>query len=58
MALVTKFERIYKSRQLVHKPTRCGISHFTGPQGSNYLQLETYGSPDREFAGQANQTTV
>ena len=56
MALVESLELIRKERQSVHKPTRCGYSVFRDDQGNRYLQLDTYGTDDRELAGKVSQS--
>jgi hypothetical protein len=55
MALVQKIERATKDRQTVHRPTRCLASNFIGPQDKRYLQLDTYGSEDRDFPEKISQ---
>jgi hypothetical protein len=55
MALIQSIERVNKSRQVVHKPTRCLASDFIGPGDKRYLQLDTYGSDDREFPEKVSQ---
>ena len=42
-------------RQTVHRLTRCLASEFIGPQNKKYLQLDTYGSDDREFPEKVSQ---
>jgi hypothetical protein len=55
MALIQRIERVVKERQSVHRPTRCLASEFIGPQNKKYLQLDTYGSDDREFPEKISQ---
>jgi len=55
MALIQSFERVTKERQVVHKPTRCLVSNFIGPGDKRYLQLDTYGSDQREFPEKVSQ---
>lgn len=55
MALVSSLERIRKDRQTVHKPTRCLSSVFE-EAGKRYLQLDTYGSDDREHPEKVSQS--
>ena len=55
MALINTIERINKDRQVVHKATRCVASEFIGPGDRRYLQLDTYGSEDREFPEKISQ---
>ncbi len=56
MALVTNFERSEKDRHTVHKPTVCAFSTFVGPDNHSYLQLDTFGSDDREIPGKVSQS--
>lgn len=55
MALIQSIERVTKERQTVHRPTRCLASDFIGPDNVRYLQLDTYGSNDREFPEKVSQ---
>ena len=55
MALIQSFERVTKERQHVHKPTRCHASDFVGAGDKRYLQLDTYGTDDREFPEKVSQ---
>jgi hypothetical protein len=55
MALIQEIECVTKERQVVHKPTRCLASEFIGPGDKRYLQLDTYGSDDREFPEKVSQ---
>jgi hypothetical protein len=55
MALIQNIERIVKERQTVHRPTRCLASEFVGPQNKKYLQLDTYGTDDRDFPEKVSQ---
>lgn len=55
MALIQTIEHVTKDRQVVHKPTRCLASEFIGPGDRKYLQLDTYGSDNREFPEKVSQ---
>jgi hypothetical protein len=55
MALIRNIGRITKSRQVVHKPTKCLASEFIGRGDKKYLQLDTYGSEEREFPEKISQ---
>ena len=55
MALIQNIERVTKDRQTVHKPKRCLASEFVGPGNKRYLQLDTYGSDNREFPEKVSQ---
>ncbi|MEL7499015.1 MAG: methionyl-tRNA formyltransferase [Planctomycetota bacterium] len=56
MALVTQIKKTNKSRHTIHKPTTCDYSIFVGDDGEQYLQIDTYGSSERELAGKISQS--
>lgn len=56
MALVSEIKPMRNERQSVHRATRCEVSHFTGPQGTSYLQLDTFGTSDRDFPDKVSQS--
>lgn len=56
MALIQNIERVTKERQVVHRVTRCVVSDFIGSGDKRYLQLDTYGSEDREFPEKISQS--
>ena len=56
MALVKKFELIEKDRYSVHDPVDCAYIVFTGDDGKRYLQLDTFGSKNRQIAGKISQS--
>jgi hypothetical protein len=56
MALISTIEVITKDRQKVHGPTRCHASTFQADDGKTLLQLDTYGSEDREFTDKVSQS--
>ena len=55
MALVTSIESVHKDRQTVHRPTRCLASVFD-EGGHCFVQLDTYGSDDREHPEKVSQS--
>jgi hypothetical protein len=55
MALLTTLEARQKDRQTVHRPTRCAYSVFDF-EGKCYLQLDTFGSDDRQFTEKVSQS--
>jgi hypothetical protein len=55
MALITELKQITKDRQAVHGLVECAYSVFTGPDGQRYLQLETFGSKERQIPGKTSQ---
>jgi hypothetical protein len=52
MALIARFDR--KPRR-IHAQVECGNSYHV-VDGETILQLETYGSPDREIPGKVSQS--
>jgi hypothetical protein len=57
MALIIDIETTgSKERQSVHKSTRCIASTFSSPDGNVYLQLDTFGSDDRQFPEKVSQS--
>lgn len=55
MALIGEIKDVVKTRQQVHGRVDCSASMFED-RGERYLQLDTYGSPSRAFAGKTSQT--
>ena len=56
MALIRSFESATASaRQRVHGEVECGFSTFEC-DGRRYIQLDTYGSPERAIPGKVSQT--
>lgn len=56
MALVRSFEEITPTKANVHGEVECTYSHFVGNDGQHYLQLNTYGSAQRQNRGKQSQT--
>jgi hypothetical protein len=56
MALVKVMTRMTKERQSVHAEVQCNYTVVTTSAGERYLQLDTYGSPDREMSGKTSQS--
>jgi hypothetical protein len=56
MALVSFIEPSPKERQAVHRPTRCLYSVVVGDDGQRYIQLDTYGSDEREHPEKISQS--
>ena len=56
MALVSVIEPSQKDRTSVHRPTRCLFSIVGGEAGTRYLQLDTMGSDERQFADEVSQS--
>ena len=56
MARVSSFEEITAPRNQVHRTeVRCGYTTIES-EGKRYLQLETYGSDERQIPGKVSQT--
>ncbi len=55
MALIKKLDKVIKERTSVHKQTDCTYTVFT-ENGKKYLQLDTYGSKDRQIPGKTSQS--
>lgn len=56
MALVSVIESSQKERQAVHRPTRCLSSVVVARDGQRYIQLDTYGSDEREHPEKISQS--
>ena len=56
MALIKKLERLEKQRNHVHEEVGCTYTIFTDPMGNKILQLDTYGSVNREIRGKVSQS--
>lgn len=55
MALIREIHEVAKDRQTVHKQVECGYSTFSSG-GTTYLQLDTYGSIERQIPGKTSQS--
>lgn len=55
MALVRQIRPVEKERQAVHGETECSSSVFRAG-GATYLQLDTYGSPERKHPEKVSQS--
>ena len=55
MALVRKLKRHNMDRNTVHGEADCTYTIFTD-SGKKYLQIDTYGSPHRQFVGKKSQS--
>ena len=56
MALVKKLERMTKERNSVYAPVVCAYTVFSGSDGRRYLQLDTFGSRNRQIVGKVSQS--
>lgn len=56
MALVTRITEEVKETRAPHKQTDCTATIATGSDGKRYLQLDTYGSTDRQQPNKLNQS--
>ena len=55
MALLRDFNAVTKESQGPHAVVECGYSTFSAG-GETYLQLDTYGSPERSIPGKISQS--
>jgi hypothetical protein len=55
MALITEFTKLEKERNHLHGPVECGYTVFEH-NGARYLQLDTYGSQERQIPGKTSQS--
>ena len=56
MALITNLESVDMERVRVHGPVDCTYTVFTAVGGQKYIQLNTFGSANRENPGKQSQT--
>lgn len=55
MARIVQFDEIATGNDKVHGPVTCGYKIFAGPT-STILQLDTYGSSERQISGKQSQS--
>ncbi len=55
MARIVQFDEIANGIDKVHGPVTCGYKIFPGPT-STILQLDTYGSSERQATGKQSQS--
>lgn len=55
MALIKEFQQVPSDTQKIHGPVTCGYRTFT-IEGRRVLQLDTYGSADREIPNKISQS--
>ncbi len=56
MALVSNIREGLKNKSTIHKGTECSYFIIYNDEGKKYLQLDTYGSDDREITGKVSQS--
>ena len=56
MAIIRELELLDLERDSKHTETRCTYSLVTGSDGRMHLQIDTYGSPQRDFPGKKSQS--
>jgi hypothetical protein len=56
MALVDRLEPQTLERDAAHRPVRCTYSIVTGSDGHRLLQLDTYGSEERQIRDKKSQS--
>lgn len=55
MALISRFEHAPSDKGAVHRPVTCGWRSFSS-DGRVILQLDTYGSPERQIPNKISQS--
>lgn len=56
MALVHHLQKGYKEKDSIHRSTECSYYIVHNKKGEKFLQLDTYGSAEREIPGKISQT--
>jgi hypothetical protein len=56
VAIVRHLEQHQLSVDAQHSETECTYSIVSDREGTNYLQIDTYGSRDRKIAGKKSQS--
>lgn len=56
MALIRQLEERHMQRNKVHSEVEATFTIFTDQHGEKYLQIDTYGSPDRAIPGKVSQS--
>jgi hypothetical protein len=56
MAIVTQIDRVNKDTRPHPTTTSCSCCTIQGDNGKTYVQIETYGSPSRQFPGKVSQS--
>jgi len=55
MSRITTFEKIEMDRNTVHDEVHHATYCIFEKDGEKYFQIDTYGSPNREYTGQPSQ---
>ena len=56
MALIKKLEQLTMDRNSIHEPVSATYTISTGDDGKKYLQIDTYGSSQRQILGKKSQS--
>ena len=56
MAFIENLKEIFKERQSIHKKTKSTYFLIQDKHGNKYLQIDTYGSDDRDIPGKVSQS--
>jgi len=56
MALVQNIKEGYKDKEQIHGKTECSYYVVHDKAGKKYLQLDTYGSSERQIPGKVSQS--
>lgn len=56
MGIVSQLVKINLEKNSAHRPVDCTYSIVIGESGEKYLQVDTYGSADRQIHGKKSQS--
>jgi hypothetical protein len=56
MARIEQLNPAEMARNTIHSTAEASYVVFTGEDGRTYLQIDTYGSPGRDFPGKKSQS--
>lgn len=56
MALVRRLTQITLERATLHEEVECTYSIILGDRGERFLQIDTYGSRERQMPGKKSQS--
>ena len=56
MAIVREMDEIQLERDAPHKEVNATFTIVTGNNGEKYLQIDTYGSQERQYEGKKSQS--
>ncbi|WP_193044301.1 hypothetical protein [Mycolicibacterium baixiangningiae] len=56
MALIDRFEHVSSDKNALHRPVTCGWRMFNVDGGGVILQLDTYGTAERQIPNKVSQS--